>query len=912
MGEGFLKSLANFLFNQGIVCSAPKNLRPIHFSIYFLFFCCHLAAQGQLFIQGTLIDSISGEPLQSASVSIDGIFITSTDWQGKFEVKMADTLPRYFQVKYLGYIEFNLELTDKFVKSNVIDLGVISLIPSQTLLNEVAVSAESRPYRSISQGTNYYISPQLVKEIQPLSTEELLRTVPGINVIGDMGLANRMSVSVRGSWGRRSEKVLIMEDGSPISPAPYISPGIYYNPASERVDALEVIMGADVLRYGPNNMYGVINFITSKPPQETEFKARITAGERGFFGGLISYGGTFGNLGFQLEGMHKQFDGFTDNSSVLMQNFNTKLYAELSSKQSLLVKLSAQFEDNQATWASITPYTFDRNPLANPFDADQFKLARYGLDAIHKYVGSSGWILSSRFNASDFSRDWFRQINRLIPVSDLFSYIGSDRINTEFSYIKPEDNNPDWWVRVGTINGQGRESTINSRWRYLVTGIEEKIEKRWKSSNGSAHHLEYAARYHRETYNDIIIRSDSSRWARSGMFTRDLYYIVEAFTSYIRHHFQYGKFSCTPIIRLEHVLMRNQDLLANSRNPGNTGVAFDVKRNKYTVFQPGFSVGYQFSDLKLFGSLYQGYIAPSKYFAFLVEREGIITTPDPDEVLNIRPELSWNKEVGIRGSLPGNRFHGQVAYFHNKIRNFYLAGWNEFFERLATMQVQGLESSLQIEIIGHSKSNQQLQFSPSFTYNTTQVISGSLRDDHLFSEIVHSTSTKTEFINNHNTNPQAYRVFVRNTEGNLVPFNGVLDESNLSNVARVIYEFGEGKIENGRIPYTPVFSAYGQLLYRYKKLSTAIRVNYVGAQYTEFANFTAESADGAIGRLDPFWFLDFNMNYQIKRQSNTYHFFISAKNVNNQIVRVSRLNRANSGIMPGGFRQLNAGIILSL
>ena len=45
-----------------------------------------------------------------------------------------------------------------------------------------------------------------------------------------------------------------MEDGSPISPAPYTAPGIYYNPVSDRVDAIEVSTGSDVLRYGPNNM----------------------------------------------------------------------------------------------------------------------------------------------------------------------------------------------------------------------------------------------------------------------------------------------------------------------------------------------------------------------------------------------------------------------------------------------------------------------------------------------------------------------------------------------------------------------------------------------------------------------------------------------------------------------------------
>lgn len=888
-----------------------NNLFLLYLIVYFSAINVNLA-QSRLTVQGMIQDEATQERLQGASVTIAGIFLGSSDWQGSFEFREDITLPAVLEIKYLGYQDLQVDLTSEMVNNGRIELGTLRMIPFQTLLKEVFISAETRPYRPSIQGTNYYISPQIVREIQPLSTEELLRTVPGVNVLGDMGLANRMSISVRGSWGRRSEKVLIMEDGSPISPAPYISPGIYYNPASERVEALEVVMGSDVLRFGPNNMYGVVNFITPRPPQETKLSARLTGGERGYFSGLLSYGGTFGNLGFQIEGMHKQFDGFTENSSVIMQNFNAKLYAQLSSKQSLMVKLSAQFEDNQATWASITPYTFERNPLANPFDADQFILARYGLDAIHKYVSGSGWILSSRFNASDFSRDWFRQINRLIPVDQLESYIGTERMLKEFPYVQSGDSHPDWWVRVGSINAQGREMTINSKWRYLVTGIEEKIEKKWMSGSGLSHHFEFSARYHRETYSDAIIRSDSSRWARSGVFTRDLYYVIEAFTPYVRYNFQYGPLNVTPIVRLERVSMRNQDLLANSRNPGNDGPDFGTKKNAYTILQPGMSVGYQLKDYKIYGSIYQGSIAPSKYFAFLIERDGIITTPNPDEVLNIRPELSWNKEIGIRGGTADGLIQGQLAYFHNRIRNFYLAGWNEFFERLAVMEVQGVESALHIDLIGGRSSRHHLVFSPSVTYNFTKVLSGSLRDDHLFSEIRHSTATKNEFIEKQNSNPGAYQVYFREVDGSLVLFEGLITEENIDRIARVIYEFGEGKIENGRIPYTPTLSAYGQLLYRYQSWSAAARINYIGSQYTEFANFRSESADGAIGRLDPFWFLDINVNYQIQKQKRSYHLFISAKNLNNQIVRVSRLNRANSGIMPGGFRQINAGLIIGL
>ena len=62
-----------------------------------------------------------------------------------------------------------------------------------------------------------------------------------------MGISNRLNVGIRGSYPRRAVNLLLLEDGTPIAPAPYLAPEAYYNPPSERVDGIEILKGADIL-----------------------------------------------------------------------------------------------------------------------------------------------------------------------------------------------------------------------------------------------------------------------------------------------------------------------------------------------------------------------------------------------------------------------------------------------------------------------------------------------------------------------------------------------------------------------------------------------------------------------------------------------------------------------------------------
>lgn len=859
-----------------------------------------VSAQTNYKIQGTVMDE-SKQPLTGVLVIPNSGKPVYTNNDGKFILDAAKG-DLVITLRYLGNEDL---VINQVVKNENIDLGMIAMTEKATFLKEVNVSATAMPYKSSFEGSNHYVSPLQLKKIQPISTEEVLKTLPGVNVLGDMGLSNRLNVSIRGSWGRRSEKVLMMEDGSPISPAPYTAPGIYYNPISDRIDGIEVYTGADILRYGPNNMFGIINYITPKPPQQPGLRAKISGGQRGYFTGLLSYGGTWNKVGSQIEAVYKRFDGFTKNSSVDMINLNAKIFAELAENQSIYFKISGQFEDNQASLSSITPYTFSIDPTEGPFDADRFTMHRYGLDIIHKWVPNATTDLTTKIFASDFARDWWRQSNTVVKADNVRGYVGEEIFSQRYSYLDGKTFGDDDYVRVGTITN-GRESTTDSRWAFTVAAIEETYSKKWSGENWS-NGLEAQVKLYSETYKDQVLNADSTRWARSGRFTTDLAYDLQSVSGYIRNHFVINKFEITPILRVEKVWMNREDRLALARNPNLTSDKDLARVNEYSIFQPGLTLGYQFSNLKVFGSAYKGYIAPSKYFAFLVERDGVLVNPlSAEDLSNVKPEVSLNTELGIRGEIIKGRLAGQIAVFNNRISNFYVAGWNEYFDKLAVLNVGGFEAALRYEILPLG-GNHKLSIQPNITLLRTNVASGELVDRHLFTQIKHTAATKQEFVDKVNSNPAGYDVFVKQN-GVDVKLDRTIAIEDLDNVSKTVYKFGDNGIKDGVTPYAPEIAYNVNLYYTYKKFGIGFGYNFVGDQYGEFANFENESGDGGLGKIKSFHTFDANVNYDFMIKDIRASLFVAAKNLGDDVFVASRLNRGQSGIMSGGFRQINAGL----
>ena len=153
---------------------------------------------------GTVIDSATRKPIQSAVVYLMGIDkdnlitrSTVTDKKGKFEIKV--TGPSKLEISCLGYKLYSQRVqqkdtfvkyyTDKFgynkkdVSGNKFDLGVVRLAPDPYKLDEVVVKSRKQMFEQ--RGDTTRIFPRLARTMEGDALIEVLKMIPGFKVTDD-------------------------------------------------------------------------------------------------------------------------------------------------------------------------------------------------------------------------------------------------------------------------------------------------------------------------------------------------------------------------------------------------------------------------------------------------------------------------------------------------------------------------------------------------------------------------------------------------------------------------------------------------------------------------------------------------------------------------------------------------------
>ncbi len=892
-------------------------MRQILQAIFILISSVSMFAQNAK-ITGTLKNEVDNSSLPYISVNLDGTASTNSDLKGNYEFSNVAIGEHKITFSALGYqkSEISVKITSE---NEAIQLPETRLKQSAIMIQEVVVNSPATHFSSRYEGSNVIISAKEIQLSKPIGTEEVLKKVAGVNVSGDMGISNRLNVGIRGSYPRRSANILLMEDGTPIAPAPYLSPEAYYNPPSDRLDGIEILKGADILAFGSNTMYGAINYITKKPPTKPTLGINLVAGENGYHSEYLTYGGTWNNVGAELQVLNKEFDGFQDNSQSAIFNTSAKLYAELNPRSSVYVKLNYHQEKSKASYSALTPYSYTIDPRQNPFDSDDLHTKRYAVDLIHNYKVSKNSLLSSKVYVSQFQRDWWRQENTIIKASTAASYLGDDIYNASYAYLNGQSFGDNDYIRVGKIVG-GKESTRARNRLFRVGGVQENYKYNLDKGDFKMN-LEIMAKGHWETFANVELKNDSSRFSRSGILDKDQFFELSAYSGLLKDKFSLKKFSFTPSLRYEWVEMRSYDRLAISKMITNDGSKhFGSQKNVYSSFVPGASLSYDIlskgaNRISAYAGIYRGYTAPTAETGFLNVEDGIVSTPTVDKPINRLPETSLNYEIGVRGCLLKEFACIQATYFNNSISNYYSAGRNEAFQTLGSVNINGIESVLNLNLHKlYENQKHQVVVSFSGTMMKGKVLSGLLKDSDLL-KAKHTNETKGELIDKINAERNGYDVYFTSASGGDSLVTGELTIDDFSKIKRLDFIFGDDGIANNTVPYLPPYILNARISYSYKGFNFGVNFNYVAKQYTDYLNFDNETAEGAIGSLAAFKTIDANVSYAFENHKNKYlsglTIFVAAKNITDEVYKASRLHRLSSGIMPGGFRQINAGIKLN-
>ncbi|MFQ5843523.1 MAG: TonB-dependent receptor family protein [Planctomycetota bacterium] len=246
-------------------------------------------------------------------------------------------------------------------------------------LDEVIVTGE-RPYRTPLTYTapRSIISPDEVRRSGQTTLIDLLRRAPSVHVNVETGTDSKPNIGARGLNPQRSSQVSLLVDGIPLAPAPYGHPGQSLFPFTfERVYAVDMYRGGYTVRYGPNTVAGVINFLTRPIPTEPTVEAVQRFGTHGESNHYVGLGGTFEELGIWLEGVHKSGDTRRANGDFTIQNYGAKLAYQPTETLSILLQLD-YFQDESRLSGGLSQAAFDANPRQSItqedfFDGDQIR-----------------------------------------------------------------------------------------------------------------------------------------------------------------------------------------------------------------------------------------------------------------------------------------------------------------------------------------------------------------------------------------------------------------------------------------------------------------------------------------------------------------------------------------------------------
>ena len=322
-----------------------------------------------------IITEKNGRPISGASVRIDESGKgTNTDSAGKFTIVHA---AGKFSLVALSVGFLSQKQAVVLQKGQPHSINFSLEIDTQRL-EEVTVAGQYQAQngiRRLADVENMAIYAGKKNEVVVLgginanlatnNSRQIYAKVPGVNIIENDAAGIQLGIATRGLNPNRTTEFNARQNGYDISADPIGYPESYYTPPAEAIDRIEIVRGAASLQYG-TQFGGLLNFQFKKgnPTKQFEFTTRQTGGTYGLFNSFNSVGGQVGKLNYYGFFIHKQGDGWRQNTGF---NVNTG-YASVSYQLSSALKIGAEFTSMSYLMqqpGGLTDELFNENPRAS-------------------------------------------------------------------------------------------------------------------------------------------------------------------------------------------------------------------------------------------------------------------------------------------------------------------------------------------------------------------------------------------------------------------------------------------------------------------------------------------------------------------------------------------------------------------
>jgi Fe(3+) dicitrate transport protein len=574
-------------------------------------------------IIGRVVSEKTGDALVGANVFLNETrFGTTSQSDGRFDLSGIPAGNYDVRVSMVGYRPTSQRITLQNGEKLELLFALETLpieFPNVEIIGSLPESFLKIP------GSGMILSTEAIEKTHPLSTNEMLRKIPGVCVRDEEGFGIRPNIGIRGLFPTRSTKVLLLEDGVPFAIAPYGDPASYYHPPIHRFNRIEILKGSGQIQFGPQTIGGVINYLTPLPPRVPTGTLNLIAGNRNYLFGQLSYGGRWENVGYLLDYSRKQGKLARENSSTTIQDLNTKFILNLNTTSSVTLKLNVYDERSNVTYPGLTQIEFEENPFQNPFKDDWFTFWRIGTHVIHEQEFSAGKaLLSTNAYGYFIKRDWWRQGNNGGTNST------------------PPPNIPGARTILSATRNDGRNR------EYTVWGLEPRLRLS-HSLFGLSNETDVGLRAHFEIQDRKQLEGNSPT-ARTGILREDNIRNVHAYSAFFQNRLLFGsRGTISAGTRFEEIYYRR----TNNLN-GVTGTA------RVNAVIPGLGATFNPNpNTTVFVGVHRGFAPPRV--------EDAISNTDGSSV-ELDVEKSWNYELGVRTKLP-NLLQLDVTLFRLDFEN---------------------------------------------------------------------------------------------------------------------------------------------------------------------------------------------------------------------------------------------------
>ncbi|MGN4047278.1 TonB-dependent Fe(3+) dicitrate receptor FecA [Pseudomonas sp. SM4] len=369
---------------------------------------------------------------------------------------------------------------------------------------------------------------------------DVLNRIPGVNAPENNGTGSHdmaLNFGIRGLNPRLAARSTVLMDGIPVPFAPYGQPQLSFAPISMgNMDAVDVVRGGGAVRYGPQNVGGVVNFVTRAIPDEPTVKGGFqtetspSSSHDGFktSANLLAGGTNANGLGGALLYSGTRGGDWREHSDTEIDDLILKGKYQLDEANSFNA-MAQYYEGNADMPGGLNVADYDADPYQSTRPKDQFWGRRTMFNFGYRYQEDR-----REFTANTFFTKTLRS-----------GYLDQG----SFLSLSPRE----YWVR-------GLETRFAQGFDLGPTSHEVGVGYRY--INEAGHELRYRTPIASNEYPTTNSRND--RDTRGG---------TEANAFFVDDRIDIGKWTITPGVRYEMIESQQTNNLTNVKYKGDYNTA---------------------------------------------------------------------------------------------------------------------------------------------------------------------------------------------------------------------------------------------------------------------------------------------------------------------------------------------------